>query len=165
MSVATVVAKALEEEIQSRDRSDLPDQSGVYEIDGRSIEVRDNKHHSSKLEAAEIRDGFDVFKEALRLVINGLCYITSYMDNTEERWPDDTPKELLERLNKATNKSSRQKALAELLHTCIRFFYPGRAKQQSGNDHEHRQCCKNNGCGYRVRQFLIIGRNPYAEQR
>lgn len=69
----------------------------------------------SKLEAAEIREGFDVFKESLRLVINGLCYITSYLDKTEERWPADTPKELLERLNNAATKSSRQKALAELL--------------------------------------------------
>lgn len=114
-SVATVVAEALEEEVESRDMSQMPDQSGVYEIDGRSIEVRDNKHHSSKQEVAEIQDGFDVFKEALRLVINGLCYVTSYMEHTEERWPDDTPNKLLERLNKATNKSSRQKALAELL--------------------------------------------------
>lgn len=109
------------------DRPDVSvttDQSGIYEIDGRSIEVRDNKHHLSKLEAAEIRDGFDVFKEALRLVINGLCYITSNLDETEERWPDDTPKEQLERLNKATNKSNRQKALAELLsrgYSKVRF--------------------------------------------
>lgn len=167
VSVATVVAKALEEEIQSRDRSDLPDQSGVYEIDGRSIEVRDNKHHSSKLEAAEIREGFDVFKEALRLVINGLCYITSYMDNTEERWPDDTPKELLERLNKATNKSSRQKALAELLsrgYSKVKFCGKHTASDRitvvpTGREltaHWRRGHWRNQACGPELKERKLI---------
>lgn len=55
------------------------------------------------------------------VLVHGVAW---YMDNTEERWPDDTPKEQLERLNKATNKSNRQKALAEWLsrgYSKVRF--------------------------------------------
>lgn len=78
-----------------------------------------SKHNSSRLEIGEAKQGFDVFKEALRLVINGLCYITSYREEIKEQWPDETPKLILERMNKATKNSSRQKIRGEL--TALRY--------------------------------------------
>ncbi|NLI93738.1 MAG: DUF386 domain-containing protein [Peptococcaceae bacterium] len=113
-SISFVVDQALEEEIKSHDVSHLPDESGVYEIDGQNIMMIDNKHNSAELDISDAKQGFNVFKEALRLVINGLCYVTSYREEIKEQWPDETPKLLLERLTNATKNSSRQKIRAEL---------------------------------------------------
>ena len=45
----------------------------------REVQVIDNRPYSSVETAAENLVGFEVFKRAMKLVINGLCYITAYL--------------------------------------------------------------------------------------
>jgi hypothetical protein len=113
--ISSILDTSLENELKSKDLSNLPDYSGVYEIEGKHVTAVDVKNRSSKLEVAETKDGFVVFQEALKLVINGICYISSYLDDIEERWPDDAPSELIEKVTQPSKKSNYQKAKASLL--------------------------------------------------
>lgn len=64
-----------------------------------------------------------VFREALRLVVNGLCYIGAYPDEIEESYPESAPPELVELLQNtppAQRKRLVQK-ITKLGFTRIRF--------------------------------------------
>ncbi len=114
--LSKVVDAALEEDISST--RDLANQIPVisdHELMNKDVTIIDNRKRSSELEIKEKVAGFDVFKEALRLVINGLFYITAYNEEIEERWTDETPQRLIDNLNAASTKSAQQKARAEIL--------------------------------------------------
>lgn len=134
-SFGEAIEAALGKQLKEKDMSGLPDMSGKYDIDGRSVQVRDNKKKSSMQEIWEMEFGFPVFREALKLIINGLCYITTYKENIVNRWPEDTPELLLDRLKKATKHSSRQKVTSELTSKgYVKVNYCGR--QVSGDNVE-----------------------------
>ena len=114
-SISEIVDKALGKELKEHDLSNLPDDSGIYQVGDRKVMVTDNKFKSSEQTLNDISKGFPVFREALRLVINGLCYITSYRDDIESKWPEEAPKLLVERLENAPKASSKKKIRSELL--------------------------------------------------
>ncbi len=47
-----------------------------------------------------------VFKEALRLVINGICYLTAYPDDSDPQWPADAPSALVQKATEVDEQSS-----------------------------------------------------------
>jgi len=59
------------------------DVSGDYEIDGRRVQLQDLHRQTAVSVAAEKRAGFSTFADALRLIINGLCFLTAYSDDVE----------------------------------------------------------------------------------
>lgn len=64
-----------------------------------------------------------VFREALRLVVNGLCYIGTYPNEIEESYPESAPTELIEQIQNtppAQRKRLVQK-ITKLGFTRIRF--------------------------------------------
>lgn len=64
-----------------------------------------------------------VFREALRLVVNGLCYIGAYPDEIEESYPDSAPPESVEQIQN-TPPAKRKRLLQEITKlgfTRIRF--------------------------------------------
>lgn len=111
--------------------------TGQYTIDGRDVEVIDKSRRTSNRVIRDAQEAFDVFKEAMRLVVNGLCYLTAYMDDIETKWPEDTPGNLLKDLN-SPKRSIVKKASAELkdrgytkIHYCGKSFQRTSPKAKS----------------------------------
>ena len=81
----------------------------------REVQVIDNRPYSSVETAAENLVGFEVFKRAMKLVINGLCYITAYRPDTTTRYPEDAPESLVRKLEAAITPKQRIRAQSKLL--------------------------------------------------
>jgi hypothetical protein len=76
------------------------DTSGIYDINGRVVNVVDVSTKSNEIDLQLRLDGVKVFKESLNLIFNTLCFITAYPDKTEVGFPDDCPKEVIQQENK-----------------------------------------------------------------
>jgi hypothetical protein len=80
-----------------------------------------------------------VYKAALQLLVNALCYIVAYPDDIEAVWPQETPESLLQKLQSGTGKE-KQRAQSKLtslgfvpVHICGQRFFEPRVAQTSGN--------------------------------
>lgn len=90
-------AKNISEELAAEAREagdEIPDGLDVVDVSGVNSRVR--------LDATTRR--FPIYRSALRLVVNALCYITAYAEDVQESWPDGTPERL-----KAQTASSKFK--------------------------------------------------------
>lgn len=71
------------------------------------------KRALEELQALEARHA--VYRAALRLVVNSLCYLTAYPKDVSTHWPSATPKHLLKDLERAgDNRNERAKILNRL---------------------------------------------------
>ena len=93
--------------------------------------ARHRRGESLKTELAELNSGYPIFSEALKLIINGLCYLSAYPDDIELRWPLDTPKPLLEKIDRAQKPKDIQRNTSKLtsmgytkIHFCGKAFEP-----------------------------------------
>lgn len=93
-----------------------------------------------ELQALEARH--TVYRAALRLVVNSLCYLTAYPGDISTSWPSATPKHLLKDLERAgDNRNERAKALNRLaqmgysaVHLCGRQLAGELTKRQAGEE-------------------------------
>lgn len=109
------------------------DVSGEYEIDGQRVQLQDVHRQTAVTAAAEKRTGYSTFADALRLIINGLCFLTAYSDDVERRYGDDVPAALLEKLKRSMTAKERRRSeskLASMGYTRIHFC--GRAFEKLG---------------------------------
>jgi hypothetical protein len=119
--IFTVVEKALNEEFENRKKAaqkPLPPPP----VEGKVIINR--RPETEKREMRELEEGYPTFKEALKLIINGLCYISAYPDDIETQWPSDTPQALLERINTIKKPKEVARTASRLLsmgYTKIHF--------------------------------------------
>jgi hypothetical protein len=107
------------------------DTSGVYEVDSRAVEVVDRHKETADLVAQENREGYPTFRSALRLIVNGLCYLSAYPDDIENAYPPGTPPALLEKIARASKPKEKQRAQSKLTsmgYTKIHFC--GRAMER-----------------------------------
>lgn len=56
----------------------------------------------------------EVFQEAIKLIVNALCYISTYKEDVSLQFPSGAPKKLLEKLSRATSPKQKKKVLSEL---------------------------------------------------
>lgn len=102
----------------------LPDTTGTYVVDDRKVSVVDRGKFTSLEIAAEKKQGFPIFLEAIKLVINGICYLSSQHQEINTRFPDNAPKGLLERLQRAQKPADiarTTRKLASMGYTKIHF--------------------------------------------
>ncbi len=71
-TLGEAVEKQLLKETSFR-REDLPDRSGVYEVDGRPVRIVDLRGEAQEQGVREFATGYPAFREALKLVMNGVC--------------------------------------------------------------------------------------------
>lgn len=125
-SISSIADKALEADLASlnRERGDQPPSLGVP-----GVTVVNKRPETVKLDIAALEGGYPVFRQALRLIINGLCYLTAYPQDVETRWPDGTPEPLLSKIEKATKPKEIQRTVSKLtsmgytkVHFCGRAF-------------------------------------------
>lgn len=120
------VEKALNEEFENRKKAAQkppPPPPGPGKV------VINRRPETEQREMKELEEGYPIFKEALKLIINGLCYISVYPDDIETQWPADTPQALLEKIDTAKKPKEIARASSKLLsmgytkiHFCGRAF-------------------------------------------
>lgn len=110
-SISTLAAKALEDDLKDLRRTGH-EQPPYLEAPGGV--VRNRRPETVQLDIAALADGFPVFTEALKLIINGLCYLTAYPEDIETAWPEDTPTALLEKIDRAAKPKDVQRTMSKL---------------------------------------------------
>jgi hypothetical protein len=122
----------------------FPDTSGVYEIEGNGVALMDRHKDTADLVALENREGFPTFRAALRLVINGLCYLSAYPEDIETAYPSGTPSALLDKIAKATKPKEKQRTQSKLtsmgyakIHFCGRAMEREHADKSRGEVSPH----------------------------
>lgn len=69
---------------------------------GRVIDQRD-ENNKIRLESTQTRH--PIYKQALTLVVNALCYVSAYPDDIDSEWPEGTPKALLDKVENGQGKA------------------------------------------------------------
>ena len=88
--------------------------SGSYEHDSKRVTVIDVHNKSRAHEALEVKQGFSTFQQALKLIFNGLCFITAYRKDISRKYPEDAPKALIEKLDKAEKPKTKERIKSKL---------------------------------------------------
>jgi hypothetical protein len=78
---------------------DIPDRSGVHKIGDHEVFVLDRGKESQAIQTKERQSGFSIFLESIKLIINGLFYLTSQHREVILRYPQDTPVSLLKKFD------------------------------------------------------------------
>ncbi len=110
-NILDVLEESLESDLE-RSKLSLEKAQETINIDG--VKIKSRRRENIKVEDAELLEGFPVFRESLRLIINGLCYLSAYPDDIDLRWPDDTPKSMLDKINSATKAKEVQRTTSKL---------------------------------------------------
>ncbi|UYM15954.1 hypothetical protein [Endozoicomonas euniceicola] len=105
-----LVEKALQDQLEANKEDNSIPETGIHQLSGGlEVGVINKNKESSKKERDDILSGFDVFKNALNIIINTICYTSRYSDDIVEQWPEKTPKALLDKLNNAGNRKKSRK--------------------------------------------------------
>lgn len=125
-TISSIAERALNEDI---DKGELSLSKATNTIDFDGIEIKSRRPQNIREEMADLKDGYPVFRESLNLIINGLCYLSAYPDDIEASWPADTPKPLIDKINKATKIKEIQRTTSKLtsmgytkIHYCGKAF-------------------------------------------
>lgn len=124
--ISSIAAKALEEDLKDLRRTGQ-DQPPQLEVLG--VAVRNMRPETVHVDIAALSEGYPVFQQALKLIINGLCYLTAYPEDIETRWPDGTPPTLVRKIETATKPKEVQRTISKLtsmgynrIHFCGKSF-------------------------------------------
>jgi hypothetical protein len=175
LAVAEAIDETLKEELQSIDLRNQPDESGTVEIGDRKIYLRDNRQNSSAANIMEKETGFTTFREALRLIINGLCYLTSYNEEIVTGWSEDTPPLLVDSIAKAETPNKKRKLKSELISKgYVTVNFCGKKAPRDNieaistdrelSTHWRRGHWRNQACGPRLQERKLIWIMPNPDK-
>jgi hypothetical protein len=111
-NVGEVADKALQEDLEERQKDYLANEPSLMELE--EVRIVNRRPETLKTELKEVNNGYSVFLEALKLVINGLCYISAYREDIEVRYPDDAPSDLLDKLQNPRKPKEVQRTTSKL---------------------------------------------------
>jgi hypothetical protein len=156
----------------------VPDGSGGM----RQIMVTSNSHLRAAVEKKMIEAFHEVGHKALRLVVNSLCYLSSYPEQVERIWPE-LPKHVQAQVrdkskgNKKKMESMLEKMGYRPLHFCgLKFVQEhagiGGGSEESRRQHWRRGHWRNQPYGegrqqYRLRwiQPMLVNRDPESKHQ
>ena len=135
--LADVVEEALQEEIGDT----LAPDSHERDFAQAAIEARDqgltltsSRRQGGERRAERLRAGFPIFRNALNLVVNALCFLTAYPDEATAEWPSDAPPSLVKKADAGKSYKEKRRAESKLLplgFTRINFCRLHRQGKQS----------------------------------
>ncbi|MFX2258170.1 hypothetical protein V6380_15615 [Acinetobacter variabilis] len=76
-----------------------------------NIKVIDKTEENTVIRIEESQLKFPIYQSALTLIVNALCYISSYKEDIEHKFTDEVPKILLESLKTAKNPIKAEQKL------------------------------------------------------
>lgn len=86
------------------------------------MEVSDVSARTARQSVAETERTHKVYQEALKLVINGIAYLSSYPDDINTAYPENTPASLREKLTSMPTKAQKTKSkLASMGFTPVHY--------------------------------------------
>jgi len=103
-------------ELTEEQKSELP---GSF-----STVINDSSREGKARRAAQLETGYETFRTAMNLVVNGLFYLTAHPDENSLEWPKDAPSSLTEKVEKAQTPKQEKRARSKLLplgFTQVRF--------------------------------------------
>ena len=129
--ISSITEKALNDDLMQRESS-LNKASETFDIDG--VEIKSRRQQSIREEMSELAEGYPAFKESLKLIINGLCYLSAYPDDIESSWPIDAPESLVEKINTAIKPKDIQRTTSKLTSMgYTKVHYCGKAFERLSN--------------------------------
>lgn len=168
----TTVGQAIDVAVQKEQPfrpHDVPDTSGLYSVGDRNVIVIDRGKLTQVEVARENSEGFPTFRAALRLIVNGICYLSSEKPDIEYKYPDETPRTWIEILEQSTRKADIKRAKQALnslgiyskIHFCgesIRVEYEGLPTGRELSPHWRRGHWRNqaHGEGLSLRKLIWI---------
>ncbi len=111
-NVGELANKALQEDLAERKQDYLANEPALMKLEGVTVVNRRPETLATELE--EVSNGYAVFWDALKLVINGLCYISAYREDIALRYPDNAPSDLLDKLQNPKKPKDIQRAASKL---------------------------------------------------
>lgn len=125
-TISHIADKALHKDL-SEGKEALEQEPHYVESSG--MLIKSKRPESRKVELAELGKGYPAFQEALRLIVNGLCYLSAYPDDVDFRWQEDTPESMLEKIQDARRYKEVQRTVSKLtsmgytkIHYCGKAF-------------------------------------------
>lgn len=122
--VIDAVDKAFKKDIESRSIENIPDLSGMYLVDGRYFLAKDTRSQTTKEVIDDLQEGYIVMQSALKLIINGLYFLSAFRNEIAIGWPPNTPAEMLNQyLSQSKRESQKAKARLKemgysIIHLC-----------------------------------------------
>jgi len=110
LTVEAAAEAALKEEIEQT----LGAVAG-FEEKAAKYGIKSRAHQTAIDRVAEYQSAFPTFMESMKLIINGLAYLSHYRDDIEKRWVDGTPPSMVEKIARATTHKEKQRATSKLL--------------------------------------------------
>jgi hypothetical protein len=108
------------------------------------LKLKDASAHNASSELERLPNLHAAWKEMLRLVINGIAYLSGYGDDVSTDWPAKAPADLLKQQGEGTPKQ-RQRANSKLaalgytpVHICGKRFAEQRESSSSHREGEKR---------------------------
>lgn len=83
------------------------------ELEEAGVTLNDATPIHAAHEASRVKSLHSIWQTMLRLVVNGIAYLSAYPDDSETNWPEGAPKDLLETL-KTGNYKAKSKATSKL---------------------------------------------------
>lgn len=112
------LADVVEEALQQEMADTLAPESHERDFERAAREGRDqgltltsSRREGGERRADALQAEYPVFREALSLVVNALCFLTAYPDEATAEWPSDAPPSLVKKAD--TGKSYKEKRRAE----------------------------------------------------
>ena len=139
-----LIKNALKDKLEAyKDKGEMLE-TGIYEIEGKSVGIINKRSESAQKDQEEISSGFNTFRVALNLIVNALCYISQYENEITESWPQDTPKSLLSKLKTAKTQKQVQRVVSKLvsmgytkLKVCGNSFKKPKLQDDGGDVRSH----------------------------
>lgn len=120
---AEILDRAIGIEIKIAADAIEPDPDMLADLpNGEAVSVHDVRHLTEAEQASYNSEGLPVFRRALALLVNGLCYMTAEPQDTHVRLPDDAPANLVADISQGT-RGHRNRAKAQLLQRGFSFLH------------------------------------------
>ncbi|MBC8737071.1 hypothetical protein F6X40_09645 [Paraburkholderia sp. UCT31] len=130
-------SKPINEAIEGALDDDIRDLERARETMLRNDPNADLSPANALLEAH--RENRAAFAEALKVVVNGLCFITSYRDDVKLRWPSGAPEKLAAQAESTRSSKEVRRAESKLLSLGFqRVQYVGSKFEASAGVSDHR---------------------------
>lgn len=122
-TVRQACEKAFDEELKLHSKK-IESIAGMHEVEGRTVTLFDRREKTQEEQKAHVAGGFSVFREAVQLIMNSICYLGFPEREVSIGHIEGAPIKLLEKLESADTSKKKRKIslmLESMGYTRIHF--------------------------------------------
>lgn len=112
-------------------RDGLASQGKVIEVDDISVINAAHEHKDQRIEAIKTRN--EIFERAIKLIVNAICYLSTYSEDRVAKWPAKAPEKLVKKTKDKNKKeaSKARKKLIDLGYTKVYHIEPNQEQSSA----------------------------------